>query len=223
MNSGMLAYWSSLSQHKLGTDSRVLALCNSDLPVVEVNAGYPESLDDVFLIEDFFNRLGRPLWLMLPEDSEIELGSLGYTNQGQIQEIFVQTHASVPEILVEHVPWSEASLIAKIICDSNTMPDWSGHVAFVLAKCLQKNFSGFVAYKNNLPVGALVMNEDGHAHFWNATEAGFLAGAAKAMFGRAAEFFAGKVWVGIHPNQKTRLGEMLAGAALGPCWSVWQK
>jgi hypothetical protein len=65
-------YWQAFSSdHSQISDAVVLE--NRHLPILEVNAGYPNAPGQILEIKRFYAARGRPACLVLPEGSNLEL------------------------------------------------------------------------------------------------------------------------------------------------------
>lgn len=106
-------------------------------------------------LEARFNQVGAPMAYTLSEGTNPKLAEMGFQPSAQFE--VCQSEPSKRAYWTEHVPWSEAWTIAKILTEAYGAPDWRFPFSQALGKLLQNpQNSAFVAYLYGDAVGAIV-------------------------------------------------------------------
>jgi hypothetical protein len=142
-------YWQAfLSDHSQVSGAVVLE--NRDLPILEVNAGYPNAPGHILEIKRFYAARGRPACLILSEGSKLELEA---SNAQFVPHAGIAVLECEPELepdwtkmtLVEQVSWGAARSLAKTWCDQVGARGWEVSISKEIARVMPGN-SSFLAY-----------------------------------------------------------------------------
>jgi hypothetical protein len=189
------AYWELFAHQTFEADGLVW-LQNSNLPILEVNAGYGSNLS---LLEQHCQTLERPCLLVsatLPSNAEV-----------QHRLTLLEWRGTANNVYIEQVPWTRASLLAQAWCEQHHAQPWQALVALELARVLQKtpDLCAYLALESDKPIGMLLAMpkngwwHDGTPPNWFSPQpqgaaCGWWAGerqTAEALFARASADFGG--------------------------------
>ncbi len=153
----------------------VIFLENSNLPILEVNAGFSNSVSDVAKLEREFATRGKSGILILSEDSTIELAASNAQFLPCSGLVVLEVQAGKSDLIVEQVSWSQASTLARVWCLQNSALDWQELVAKEIARAMQENpkLTAYLAFEDHQPTGMMIALEPGFS--------GWLAGGTKAL------------------------------------------
>jgi len=134
-------------------------LLQPNFPLLLANTGFGYSETALKELPALFEMVGAPPAFLLPERFDAsELSVLGF-RPSAIFEI-CQSQPSVRSYWTEHVPWSEAWTIGRILTEAYGVPEWRFPVSQALGKLLQKpQANAFVAYLYGDAVGAMVTHK----------------------------------------------------------------
>ncbi|MER3479488.1 MAG: hypothetical protein C4327_03125 [Meiothermus sp.] len=144
---------------KAGAVGGVRYLLQPEFPLLLANAAFdftPEAVED---LEPLFSSIGAPLAFILPDGHprlEEVLGA-GFV-AGEAFEL-CQTQPSARATWAEHVPWSEAWTLGKILTEAYRAPQWRYPLAQTLGKALQQGgCQAFIAYLYYQPAGVAMVH-----------------------------------------------------------------
>ena len=148
---------------------------NSNLPILEANAGYLKSVSDVAKLEQEFAAYGKTGILVLPDDENLELAASNTQFLPYSSLVLLAVRSEANDLIVEQVSWSQASTLARVWCLENVALEWQELVAKEIASAMQQNpnLTAYLAFDNHEPVGMMVVLELGFT--------GWLAGDTKAL------------------------------------------
>lgn len=131
-------------------------LLQPNFPLLLANTAFGYSEGALKEIEDRFRMAGAPLAFTVPERFDAsELLALGFQPSASFE--LCQPEPSVRAYWTEHVPWSEAWTIARILTEAYGAPEWRFPFSQAVGKLLQNpEASGFVAYLYGDAVGAVL-------------------------------------------------------------------
>jgi hypothetical protein len=136
-------YWKAFSSdHHQTSGANVLE--NRHLPILEVNAGYPNEPGQILDIRTFYAAQGRPACLILPEGSNLELEA---SNAQFVPHAGFAVLECEPELepdwtkmpIIEQVSWGAARSVAKTWCDSIGARGWEVSVSSEIARLMPSN------------------------------------------------------------------------------------
>jgi hypothetical protein len=152
-------YWRVFSSD-LNEVSGALVLENRNLPILEVNAGYPTEPDQILKIKQFYVARGRPACLILPVGSNLELEA---SNAQFVPHAEFVVLACEPELepnwnqlpTVEQVSWGAARTLAQTWCESVGARGWEVSVSSQLARVLPENpkMMAYTAFEADRVIG----------------------------------------------------------------------
>ena len=127
-----------------------------NFPLLLANTAFGFSEAALKEITDRFNMAGAPLAFTVPERFDpSELLASGLQPSATFE--LCEPEPSVRAYWTEHVPWSEAWTIARILTEAYAAPEWRFPFSQAVGKLLQKReASGFVAYLYGDAVGAIL-------------------------------------------------------------------
>jgi hypothetical protein len=136
-------YWQVFSSDRFEVAGAVV-LENRHLPILEVNAGYPNAPGQILEIKRFYAARGRPACLILPEGSMLELEA---SNEQFVPQTGFALLECEPELepdwtkmpLVEQVSWGAARSLAQTWCDSIGARGWEMNVSSEIARLMPNN------------------------------------------------------------------------------------
>ena len=136
---------------------------NLNLPILEVNAGYPNSSLDIAKLEKMFVMRGKSGILVLPNDEKLELAASNAQFQGYSSLVVLEVKSEANDLIVEQVSWSQASTLAKVWCSQHSALGWQDLVAKEIARAMQKNpnLLAYLAFENHQPMGMMIVAEPG--------------------------------------------------------------
>ncbi len=148
---------------------------NSNLPILEVNSGYPLEVADIAKFERRFLERGKPGILILPEDLDLELAASNAQFLPYSSLVVLEVKPTVNDLVVEQVSWSQALSLARVWCLENAALDWQDLIAKEIACAMQQNpnLTAYLAFENHQPMGMMIALESGFA--------GWLAGETRAL------------------------------------------
>ena len=143
---------------------------NRQLPILEVNAGYPNASGQILEIQQKYAARGRPACLILPEGSRLELEAsnaqfvphAGYTVL-ECEPDLEPDWKNLPT--VEQVSWGAARSLAKTWCDSVAAKGWEVSVSSEIARIMpgNPNMLAYLALENDRVIGmGLSLEGAGH-------------------------------------------------------------
>jgi hypothetical protein len=142
-------YWQAFSSNPIEV-SGATVLENRQLPILEVNAGYPNAPGQILEIKHSFAARGRPACLILPEGSSLELEA---SNAQFVPHIGFAVLECKPELepdwtdmnMIEQVSWGAARSLAKTWCDSVGARGWEVSTSSEIAR-IMPNTPDIIAY-----------------------------------------------------------------------------
>ena len=142
-------YWQAFSsdQHEI---SGAIVLENRHLPILEVNAGFPNAPGQIQEIKRFYATQGRPAVLILPEGSSLELEA---SNAQFVPNGGFVVRECEPGLepdwnlllVVEQVSWGAARSLAQTWCNQVGARGWEVSVSGEIARVMPSN-PGILAY-----------------------------------------------------------------------------
>jgi hypothetical protein len=167
------AFWACFARNQRLEEVEFLE--NSNLPILEANAGYPCSVADVVKLEQEFLNHGKPGILILPEDSNLELAASNAQFLPYSSLVVLEVKPTANGLIVEQVSWSQASTLAKVWCVQHSALEWQELVAKEIARAMQQNpnLTAYLAFENHQPTGMMIALEPGFS--------GWLAGETRAL------------------------------------------
>ncbi len=148
---------------------------NLNLPILEVNAGFPNSVSEVIKLEQEFAIRGKTGILVLPEDANLELATSNAQFLPHSSLVVLEVKPTPNDLVVEQVSWTQASTLAKVWCLKHSALDWQELVGKEIANAMQKNpnLTAYLAFEGHEPIGMMIALEPGFT--------GWLAGETKAL------------------------------------------
>lgn len=142
-----------------GAVGGVRYLLQPEFPLLLANAAFDFDPAAVEELEGRFSSVGAPLAFILPDEHPRleELRSAGFAAQEAFE--LCTTHPSARATWAEHVPWSEAWTLSKILTEAYEAPQWRYPLSQTLGRALQKGCQGFIAYLYYEPVGAAIVHQ----------------------------------------------------------------
>lgn len=139
-----------------GEVAGVSYLLQPDFPLLLTNTAFGYREAALKELADRFRRLGAPLAFTVPERFDAsELVALGFQPSATFE--LCESEPSARAYWTEHVPWSEAWTIARILTEADAAPEWRFPFSQAVGKLLQKpQGSAFVAYLYGHAVGAIL-------------------------------------------------------------------
>jgi hypothetical protein len=173
--------------------SGAMVLENRGLPILEVNAGYPNAPGQILEIKHSYAARGRPACLILPEGSSLELEAsnaqfVPHAGFAVIEhELDLEPDWNLFPV-VEQVSWGAARSLAKTWCDQAGARGWEVSVSSEIARIMPNtpNMLAYVALEKDRVIG-MGLALEGAVH-WLAGEA-----QAKAAIIKRAAFDTGTV------------------------------
>lgn len=130
-------------------------LLQPNFPLLLTNTAFGYSEHALRQIEARFAAIEAPPAFLLPQAFDAELIQQGY--RAEVSFELCQSEPSVRSYWTEHVPWSEAWTIGKILTEAYGAPQWRFPLTQAVGKLLQKpDSSAFVAYLYGEAVGAVL-------------------------------------------------------------------
>jgi hypothetical protein len=152
-------YWQAFSSDHSQVSGAVV-FKNRDLPILEVNAGYPNAPGQILEIKRFYAARGRPACLILSESSNLELEA---SNAQFVPHAGIAVLECEPELepdwtkmtLVEQVSWGAARSLAKTWCDQVGARGWEINVSSEIARLMPNhpNILGYLALEKDRVIG----------------------------------------------------------------------
>ena len=158
-------FWTKFArQERLEGNARILE--NKNLPMLEVNAAYTETVADF------------PV-LLSPSCLEPH----GFNLEGEFVVLSVKPKELDSEIWIEQVPWSRGATLAEVWCAQNDALEWRAEVSRELARSLEANpdLLSYLAFQGDNPLGMMVVSSTGLCGLWAAPNE-----TAIALFNRGA-------------------------------------
>ena len=185
---------------------------NPNLPILEVNAGYPLTVGDVLNLEHHFSARGKPGILVLPDDAKLELAASNAQFQPFSSLMLLEVKSEANEVIVEQVSWSQASALARVWCLQHNALDWQDWVAKEIARAVQQSLSltAYLVFENHQVAGMMIAHETGFAA-WLAGET------------RAIEALAHRLSIDFEPGILAVPFEVFPHAKLLDRYSIWLK
>jgi hypothetical protein len=171
--SSLQSFWACFARNQILEEVKFFE--NSNLPILEVNAGYPSSVSDIAKLEQEFLARGKSGVLVLCDNPSLELAASNAQFQPYSSLVLLEVQSETNDLIVEQVSWTQATTLAKIWCSQNSALDWQEHVAKEIASAMQKNSNliAYLAFENHEPVGMMIALEPGFA--------GWVAGETNAL------------------------------------------
>ena len=131
---------------------------NPSLPILEVNAGYPNSVADILNLEQEFLARGKPGILILPDAPNLELAASNAQFQVFSSLVLLEVKPVASDVIVEQVSWTQALTLARVWCLQHQALDWQEFVAKEITRALQKNpsLTAYLAFENHQAIGMLI-------------------------------------------------------------------
>jgi hypothetical protein len=152
-------YWQAFSSDQSEVAGALL-LENRQLPILEVNAGYPNASGQILEIKQKYVARGRPACLILPEASSLELEA---SNAQFVPHAGFAVLECEPELepdwnllpMIEQVSWGAARSLAKTWCDSVGAKGWEAIISNEIARIMPNNpnMLAYVALENDSVIG----------------------------------------------------------------------
>jgi hypothetical protein len=148
---------------------------NLNLPIFEVNAGYPNSVSEVINLEQEFLARGKSGILILSDDKKLELATSNMQFLPYSSLVVLEIQSETNDLIVEQVSWSQASTLARVWCLQHQALDWQELVAKEIARGMQQNpsLTAYLAFEGHEPTGMMLALEPGFT--------GWMAGETKAL------------------------------------------
>jgi hypothetical protein len=152
-------YWRAFSSNLMEV-SGAMVLENRQLPILEVNAGYPNASGQILEIKQRYATRGRPACLILPEGSNMELEAsnvqfVPYAGFAVFDyELDLEPDWNLFPV-VEQVSWGAARSLAKTWCDSVGARGWEVSISSEIARIMPNapNMLAYVALENDHVIG----------------------------------------------------------------------
>jgi hypothetical protein len=136
-------YWQAFSS-ELSEIAGALLLENRQVPILEVNAGYPNMPGQTLEIKRFYAARGRPACLVLPEGSSLELET---SNEQFLPHARFAVLECKPDLeldwnhlpVVEQVSWGAARSLAQTWCDQVGTRGWEVSVSSEITRVMPNN------------------------------------------------------------------------------------
>jgi hypothetical protein len=166
-------FWACFARNQILEGVKFLE--NSNLPILEVNAGFPNSVSDIAKLEQDFLARGKSGILVLPDDENLELAASNAQFQVYSSLVLLEMQSEVNDLIVEQVSWTQATTLARVWCSQHQALDWQDFVAKEIASAMQQhpNLTAYLSFENHEPVGMMIALEPGFA--------GWVAGETKAL------------------------------------------
>lgn len=135
-------------------------LLQPEFPLLLANAAFDFDPAAAEELEQRFSSIGAPLAFILPDDHPRleEVRGAGFRAQEALE--LCTTQPSARATWAEHVPWSEAWTLGKILTEAYGAPQWRYPFAQTLGKSLRQGAcQGFIAYLYYEPVGAVIVSQ----------------------------------------------------------------
>ena len=131
---------------------------NPSLPILEVNAGYPNSVADILNLEQEFLARGKPGILILPDAPNLELAASNAQFQVFSSLVLLEVKPVASDVIVEQVSWTQALTLARVWCLQHQALDWQEFVAKEITRALQKNpsLTAYLAFESHQAIGMLI-------------------------------------------------------------------
>jgi hypothetical protein len=152
-------YWRIFSNNRSEIHGAIV-LENRNLPILEVNAGYPNAPGQILKIKRHFEARGRPACLILPEASNLELEA---NNAQFVRHAGFAVLEAEPDLepntkpgpIVEQVGWGAARALAKFWCKSVGAQSWEVNISSEIARILPSNpnMLAYLAFDADLVIG----------------------------------------------------------------------
>jgi hypothetical protein len=180
-------FWAKFAEvEQLEGEIRILG--NKNLPMLEVNAAYTETMADF------------PVLL-----SPARLEPHGFILEREFTLLEVKPFELNPEIWIEQVPWSRGATLAAVWCAQNDALRWQTEVSQELARILETNrdLLAYLAFEGDTATGMMVVSSTGFCGLWAGSDE-----VAIAMFKRGANDFGSlEVTVPVNRLESLRLAE----------------
>ena len=142
-------YWQAFSTIQ-GEVLGATVLENRHVPILEVNAGYPNAPGQIHEIKGYYAGKGRPAVLILPEGSSLELEA---SNAQFVAHAGFAVLECEPDLepnwtgttITEQVGWAAARSLAQTWCDQVGARGWEVSVSSQIARVMPGN-SNILAY-----------------------------------------------------------------------------
>ncbi|PZA08838.1 MULTISPECIES: hypothetical protein [unclassified Meiothermus] len=135
-------------------------LLQPEFPLLLANAAFDFDPAAVEELDRRFASTGAPLAFILPEDHPRleEVRGAGFIPQEAFE--LCTTQPSARATWAEHVPWSEAWTLSRILTEAYGAPQWRYPFAQALGKALRKGAGqAFIAYLYHQPAGAAIVHQ----------------------------------------------------------------
>lgn len=143
-----------------GTVGEVRYLLQPEFPLLLANAAFDFALDAVEDLENLFSSIRAPLAFILPDDHPglEEVQGAGFVARETFE--LCETQPSARATWAEHVPWSEAWTVGKLLTEAYEAPQWRYPFTQALGKALrQGDCQAFIAYLYYEPAGAVIVHQ----------------------------------------------------------------
>jgi hypothetical protein len=152
-------YWQAFSSDHDKVDGAML-LENRQLPILEVNAGYPNAPRQILEIKRFYAARGLPACLILPEGSSLELEA---SNAQFVPHAGFAVFECEPDLepdwtgmkIIEQVGWGAARSLAQTWCDLVGARGWEVSISSEIARIMPNNpnLLAYLALEKDLVIG----------------------------------------------------------------------
>jgi hypothetical protein len=185
-------YWRAFSSNLIEF-SGAMVLENRQVPILEVNAGYPTASGQILEIKQFYATRGRPACLILPEGSGLELEA---SNAQFVPHVGFAVLECEPDLepdwknmpSIEQVSWGAARSLAKTWCDQVGARGWEVSVSSELARIMpgNPNILAYVTLENDRVIG-MGLSLEGGIHWLVGDPRSTIAIAKRAAFDIGAQ------------------------------------
>jgi hypothetical protein len=167
------SFWACFAQNQMLEEVNFLE--NSNLPILEVNAGFPNSSLEIVKLEEHFAAHGRTGILVLPGDENLELAASNAQFLPYSSLVLLEVKLEASDLVVEQVSWTQATMLARVWCWQHQALDWQELVAKEIARAMQQNpiLTAYLAFEDHEPTGMMIALEPGFT--------AWLAGQTKAL------------------------------------------
>jgi hypothetical protein len=171
--SSLKSFWACFARNQVLEETTILE--NAALPILEVNAGFPNSVSDIAKLEQVFLRRGKSGILILPDDPKLELAASNAQFVPYSSLVLLEVKPEASELVVEQVSWTQAITLAGVWCWQHQALEWQEFVAKEIARGMRQNpkLTAYLAFENHQPTGMMIALEPGFS--------GWLAGDKKVL------------------------------------------
>jgi hypothetical protein len=160
-NSSLKSFWACFARNRILEETTILE--NAALPILEVNAGFPNSVSDIAKLEQEFVVQGKSGILILSDDPKLELAASNAQFLPYSSLVLLEVQSEANDLIVEQVSWTQASTLARVWCLQHQALDWTEFVAKEIARGMQQSskLTAYLAFENHEPTGMMFALEPG--------------------------------------------------------------